>query len=224
MIKNIKTWWNNRKIIVKIYILVLLFCTPLFLLNALMNLGVKIEYLLYPLMVLNYISLVYKDSNEEVYRLLKWSMLVFGLSVLLFFILPTTEPIREKENPVYSRGDCRIVNIKEAVKVGMDIHLFTYPTKLETHIYAVDKNDIVYDISRSNSKNYKTIEVDGKIKKISEWHNTYSKEFTEKTPAQLAYVLKANGEEMFYVEHSKISVEIFLIKYYKFIFYLKSLI
>ena len=89
------------------------------------------------------------------------SAVILGSFLLIFFVafIPIIETFNQKElivdkgkNGFGSKGDCRIVNMKLAYDNKYD--LIYYLTKDETiHVVAVDKNNIIHDVSRNTTLN-----------------------------------------------------------------------
>lgn len=98
---------------------------------------------------------MYKEFVEEIKASLfiKCSIWLFILFFLILEIIVGYEVVTLKENIIYSKGDCRVVNMKLALDNKYNILIIKNKTNNQggTHLIGIDQNNILHDVSKKTN-------------------------------------------------------------------------
>ncbi len=93
---------------------------------------------------------------------LKYCVIVCVIFILIFEIIVGYEVATLKENIFYSKGNCRVVNMKLALDNQYNILIIKHKLKKDVvHLIGIDQNNILHDVSNNtemDNKNFSEYE------------------------------------------------------------------
>lgn len=81
-------------------------------------------------------------------------LLIIVIEMIFLF-----EVLTIKENSIMSKGNCRVVNTKLALDNNYNILVMKQNSSGNTHLIAIDENDILHDFSKNTLMNEKSLKL-----------------------------------------------------------------